>query len=504
MKPILSAMLWCLAIIAINGCKKHDFPFPGNKTFDLEFYGLTEGNTLVKLHGKKPGQSYSPVSVTGLQQGEKLLAIDFRPATGQLYGLGNSNRLYIINHVTGAATALGTEAFTPALNGTVAGFDFNPTVDRIRVVTANGQNLRLHPELGTVAFVDGNLNPGTPAVNAVAYLNNFAGATATTLFNIDVASGKLYRQDPPNNGTLVEVGSLNENISGEGGFDISPDNKYALAALGKSDKNGAKQMLYHVDLNSGKLSGICELDKKIIGLAIPTNPVAYAADGSNNLHIFNPAMPGTTISKPISGMQSGETVAGLDMRPVTGQLYALGSTNRIYTINTATGGATAISATPFAAVAAGVSYGFDFNPVVDRIRVVNSNGANMRVHPVTGELAATDANLNPGSPAVSAAAYTNSFPGTTSTVLFDIDHAAGKLYKQDPPNNGTLVEVGSLGVSINASNGFDIGGSSNNAWALLTSGGNTKLYSINLSTGKAQATGSFPVQATSFAVGAGF
>jgi hypothetical protein len=39
-----------------------------------------------------------------------------------------------------------------------ASLDFNPTVDRIRLVTASGQNLRLHPELGTVVATDGSIN----------------------------------------------------------------------------------------------------------------------------------------------------------------------------------------------------------------------------------------------------------------------------------------------------------------------------------------------------------
>ena len=56
----------------------------------------------------------------------------------------------------------GAPAFTPALSGTAFGFDFNPTVDRIRVVSDTGQNLRLNPDTGAVAAVDGALNQGRP------------------------------------------------------------------------------------------------------------------------------------------------------------------------------------------------------------------------------------------------------------------------------------------------------------------------------------------------------
>src|SRR5690606_11795882 len=119
--------------------------------------------------------------------------------------------------------------FSPAVNGTLLGFDFNPTVDRIRLVTDNEQNLRLHPETGMVVAIDGNLNPGDRTVNAVAYTNSFAGATQTTLFDIDLADGKLDKQSPPNDGTLPEFENLYLQADGEGAFDISPDNSVALA-----------------------------------------------------------------------------------------------------------------------------------------------------------------------------------------------------------------------------------------------------------------------------------
>lgn len=499
---ITGAML--LFVFAFVGCKKLDLPNPPGKSLDLEFFALTEDNNIVKIDGRKKGEFGTSFLISGLQSGEKILAIDFRPATGQLYGLGSTSRLYVINQSNGKAVAVSADAFSPALTSAVAGFDFNPTVDRIRVVTAGGQNLRLNPETGTVAMVDANLNPGTPGVTAVAYTNSFAGAASTILYDIDPAAGKLYKQDPPNNGVLVEVGSLNQEVTGEGGFDISPDNKFAIASFTKADKESSKNLLYTIDLNSGKLDYAFELKKKIVGLAIPTNPVAYAADLSGNLLIFNPEKPGTVITKAFMGLQTGETIVGLDFRPATAQLFALGSTNRIYAINTSSAAATAIGTSAFAAPVANVSYGFDFNPTVDRIRLVGSNGINLRLNPLTGGIAATDVNLNPGTPAVSAAGYTNSFAGSTATVLYDIEHSSGKLFKQDPPNNGTLVEVGSLGITIESANGFDIGGMSNKAWGIFTVGGTTSLYSVDLMTGKATAAGNFPSKVAGFTVGLGF
>ena len=468
---------------------------------NVEFFGLTATNALVKYNANNAGTAISTTAISGLQAGENILAIDFRPGTGQLYGLGSTSRLYIINQNSGAATALGTTAFTPALTGTLTGFDFNPTVDRIRVVTSSGQNLRLHPETGAVAATDGNLNPGTPTVSAAAYTNNTSGATATELFVIDATTKMLYKQDPPNAGTLVSIGDLSiaGTITGDGGFDIAAKDGTALANF----TVGGMNTLYQINLATGKATDLGTLGTAIIGIAIPSNPVAYAVDASNNLHTFNFNAPGTPITKAITNLQPSETIYGIDMRPATGQLFALGSTGRIYVLNTATGAATMIGVGP-TAILDGTDFGFDFNPVPDRIRIVSNTGQNLRVNPNDGLLAATDGVLNPGTPNVTAAAYTNSFPGTATTTLYDIDSTTDMLYIQNPPNNGTLAVVGALGVNVTATNGFDIGGTSNMAYAILTVGGANGIYTINKDTGAATMLTSFPASVKGFAVGLGF
>lgn len=487
----------------LTSCDKDDnddmIPVPVVKPNQV-FYGVTSTNNLVKYNANAVETPLANITISGLPAGEKILAIDFRPATGQLYGLGNSSRLFIIHTETGAATALGTAPFTPAISGTLVGFDFNPTVDRIRLVTSAGQNLRLNPETGTVAATDMPLNPGTPAVSAAAYTNSVAGAASTVLFDIDAAAGKLYKQDPPNNGTLVEVGSLTITAGNESGFDISPDNSVALASF----NIGANNVLHQIDLTTGKATSLGNISVPIVGLAIPTNPVAYTVDNNNNLQIFNLTTPGTPVSKAITGLQAGENILGIDMRPATGQLLALGSSSRLYAINMSSGAVTSLSAAPFATLLSGTTFGFDFNPTVDRIRVVSNTGQNLRLNPLTGDIAAVDMPLNPGTPAVSAAAYTNNFPGATTTVLFDIDPSTDRLYAQNPPNNGTLVDIGPLGIDITADNGFDIGGTSNKAYAVLTVGSTTKLYSINITTGAATELTAFPNGVRGFAVGLGF
>ena len=187
---------------------------------------------------------------------------------------------------------------------------------------------------------------------------------------------------------------------------------------------------------------------------------------------------------------------GIDFRPLTGQLFGVGSSSRVYTLDTATGVATAVGA-PFAPFISGNNFGVDFNPTVDRIRLVSDAGQNLRLNPITGASAAVDTTLayaagdvNFGnSPFIVSAAYTNNFSGAVTTTLYDIDSRAGVLVIQNPPNNGTLNTVGSLGVAATGPVGFDIARADGVAYASLTVGGVSGLYRINLATGAATSLG---------------
>jgi hypothetical protein len=498
-------LTWASALLiglTVTSCNKTDEETPAVAKPDLTFFALVNGQQLLKINAQKSDMATATTTITGLMTNDALTAIDFRPATGELYGVSTMNRLYVINQETGAARVIGSAMLSPAISGSAVGLDFNPTVDRIRLVTNTGQNLRLHPETGAVVATDGVINgSGNLGVEAVAYTGNVAGSTSTILYDIDPKTDKLYKQDPPNNGTLVEVGALGVDISASAGFDINPAGDVALAAV----MVGSQWQLHRVDLTTGKLTNLGALPAgNITGLAIPTTPVAYAVDESNNLLIFNFMSVGTPISKPITGLQTGESVVGLDFRPVNGQLYALGTSSRLYVLNTSSGAATVVGSSLFATVLSGASFGFDFNPTVDRIRCIGNTGQNLRLHPDTGGIAAVDGLLNPSTPRVTASAYTNNFAGTTSTILYNIDVMTDKLTRQDPPNNGTQVEVGNLGVNAEDASGFDIGGRSNMAYATLLVGGRSSVYAINLTTGAATKMGDLPTPVRAFAIGLGF
>lgn len=143
-KLLASIYLSIGAVIIFSACSK-DEKFTVIKP-DQQFFAVTSNNQLMRLNANAVETPISTTSINGLQTGENILAIDFRPATGELYAVTNTSRLYIINTANATARVVGTSAFNPAISGTTVGFDFNPTVDRIRLVTSTGQNLRLHPE----------------------------------------------------------------------------------------------------------------------------------------------------------------------------------------------------------------------------------------------------------------------------------------------------------------------------------------------------------------------
>lgn len=510
--PIKSLAAGLTLLFATTGCDHRTAPDPATLP-DQTVYALNNVNQLLQLNIRNSNSPTTTTTITGadLQNGERIVSIDFRPATGQLYGVSNQSRVFVINTATAVARPIATAAFSPTITGDIVSIDFNPTVDRIRLVTNTGQNLRLNPETGTVVATDVAINGVTGAtVAGVAYTNNVAGATSTTLYDIDPATDRLYIQNPPNNGTLVDVGSLGLNITGAAGFDISPtDNTQGLVAV---TFNGASE-LQQINLSTGRLQKLGNLPGAIIGLAIPTMPVAYAIDGgTNNLLIFNPMNPSVVTTKTLTGLAVGENILGIDSRPVNGQLFMVSSASRMYVVGV--NATTAWTATPIGAAAAftltGTDFGFDFNPTVDRIRVVSNTGQNLRLNPNDGTVAGTDTPLTlapaPGTPNVTAVAYTNNFAGATTTTLYDIDSATDMLYVQNPPNNGTLVSVAPLGIDVDGVNGFDIGGTSGTAYALFRVGGVTRVYTVNLTTGAATAGAAIPGNPAprGFTLGLGF
>ncbi len=236
---------------------------------------------------------------------------------------------------------------------------------------------------------------------------------------------------------------------------------------------------------------------------------AYALSGST-LVSFNPAFPLAGTSIPVTGPT--ETLVGIDVRPSNGLLYGLGvnaatDTATLYNISVLTGVATIVGSfgPALGLDLPGSGYGFDFNPVVDRIRVTTETGLNFRVNPNNGSLTGIDTAIL-GS-AISGVAYTND--ETTNggvTAQYSLDAISNTLKIANGPggpNGGIQNPVGSVGVNFSTANGFDIppgvdtlvansGVPSGSGLALLTVGvGTVQLYSIDLVSGAGTLIGFF-------------
>ncbi len=247
---------------------------PGAASAAEAFYGVTQDNRLVTFQSDNVTNVEPSHAITGLPGGENIVGLDVRPLDGQLYALGKTSRLYVINPRTGAARQVGATPFIPVLAGASFGFDFNPTVDRIRVTSDAEQNLRLNPDNGTVAGVDTNLayapgDPGAgtnPSVAGSAYTNSFAGATSTTLYDIDNARHALVIQNPPNDGTLTTVGALGTTNNAVA-FDIGEGNVGYAVFNGEQNR----QNLSRIDLSNGHATQATNFfigtDQPLVGLA---------------------------------------------------------------------------------------------------------------------------------------------------------------------------------------------------------------------------------------------
>jgi hypothetical protein len=227
MKTLIGILVLALALLAV----------PDRASAET-IIGLTTGNQLFTFDSATPGSISAPLPVTGLLPATTLVGIDFRPVDQRLVGVGQAGgtgTVYAIDPQTGAATSINT-GFT--LTGTAFGVDFNPVPNALRIVSNTGQNLRIvNGGTGTVN-TDSALNPGTPSVVGAAYSNNFAGATVTTLFDINnsgsatlVTQGGPNGVPSPNTGQLFPVGSLGVNTTDQVGFDISPNSGVAFASL---------------------------------------------------------------------------------------------------------------------------------------------------------------------------------------------------------------------------------------------------------------------------------
>lgn len=465
-------------------------------------FALHDGNEIVRFDSATPATT-TATAVTGLAAGESLVGIDFRPADRKLYGLTDQGRLYSIATETGAATLVYTSSV--ALVGTSFGVDFTPQNDRLRVLSDAEQSFKIDMATG-VATADPALAYGAtddnfgaaPNVTAFAFTNSVAGVHSAGLYLIDTGTDTIGTLLVPT-GQLTTIWTLGVDATGSAALDISPRGNTAYAALTVAASTG----LYRIDLLYGTptLLGTIGSGASVRGLAVepPPPPAAVEVFGvseANELVRFSSVDPAavTTIG-PVTGLQEGELIVGIDFRPADLVLHGVGNAARLYTIDTATGAATLVGPLPSAFL--GESFGVDFDPVADRLRIVTNEKENLRVDPANASVT-TDANLAYAAadtyagqdPSIVALGYTNDFAGAATTALYAIDERQDSLATIDPPNDGTVRTVGPLGIFAGPNSALDVHGPANLAFAALTNDGVwTAFCSVDLATGQATLIG---------------
>ncbi len=465
-------------------------------------YGLTTTNTIIIFDTATPGTIVRtlPINFFSGVPPETILAIS-TPRNNQVVALA-SHHLYSIDLVNGYADLLKT--FSTPFNGTAFGVDENPIDHSVRIVSDTGQNLRYSGGKGGSLTTDPNLSPPGSVV-ACAYTNAFFGifATTTTLYGIDSASDTLVRQGSidgtpisPNSGAITAIGPLGVDTTASAGLAIGFNNQ-AFGSLTVGGVSG----LYTIDLSTGAASLVGNfsggLTIRSLAVSSPVAVTLYGLADGNNLITFNSTTPGTIRSTvPITGLQPGETIVGIDEQPQTAQLYGVGSSSRLYSIDATTGAATPVGPVPFSPALNGSAYGVTFDrPGLAsssfRVEAVADSGQDLTLDSRSG-IASANPPLPPGSHVVAATTVVLNFGEASNGQPYGIDSASDQLVVLPGAN-----PVGSLGVdttdvaAMTTFAVFDEGRRTFNApaWAALQVGGLSRLYMIDLATGAATLIG---------------
>ncbi|MDX2033560.1 MAG: DUF4394 domain-containing protein [Blastocatellia bacterium] len=162
-------------------------------------YALNNDNTIFVL---KPGtRAFTRLGRVNVNKIDgNLIGIDFRPADGNgnaLHGLTDTGNVYQISLV---APTIGEPTFVSKTTTRFSGgyqslMDFNPTLNALRLIGANDQNLAMVNSSGNLnvtaaqtpmAYAQGDVNQGVdPNIAGGTYSNNYAGAPNTLFYGID-------------------------------------------------------------------------------------------------------------------------------------------------------------------------------------------------------------------------------------------------------------------------------------------------------------------------------
>lgn len=332
--------------------------------------GVTAGAfpDVVLVDSAAPQAPIARTPVLGLMRGEAITGVDQRPSTGEVFALTNANRVLVLDPATGQTRQLGVPVDATVISGAQpVGIDFNPVVDRLRLVDAgDDHNVRLNPLTfallapadNDLAYIGGDLNSGAdPSIMAAAYDRNDGDpATPTTLFSVDSALDLVARQGAidgnagdgagggtPNGGLLTTLGPLGVDITETGGFDIARGPAGSGTGVGWAAlqrQGDAMSTLYSVNIAAAaggpaRATPVGAIGVPLIGaLTVVGGGVIRAAATSGaegGQAIVTIERLGDSLEPVTVGYRTADrtAVAGLDYSPVAGILaFALGERSK--------------------------------------------------------------------------------------------------------------------------------------------------------------------------------
>ena len=330
-------------------------------------------------------------------------------------------------------------------------------ITRNNVTSSVGSQIALGGGVTSVTITDNFIEGG---VSRGIRLGAFGGTGA----NANIAVGCNSIQGNAISGLEVAnyTGSLNA-IGNWWGSATGPTIASNPGGTGQSISDPGGQVLFQNFLTTR-----ADQQAAAPGYQCDSSAIIYAVDSLNNLLRFDSSAPATILSSgAITGLNPAEVILGIDVRPSTGELFVVGSDERLYVIDPATAAATlraeltaapADATSPFAAFAT-TEAGVSFNPVADiagnpSLRVVTASGENLRINVINGQVT-TDTNVN-GANSVRAIAYSNNdlYPDT-STSLYGYDFITDEMFLGTNPNGGAYTLIGASGLITSGNPNLD-------------------------------------------------
>jgi Domain of unknown function (DUF4394)/PEP-CTERM motif len=240
----------------------------------------------------------------------------------------------------------------------------------------------------------------------------------------------------------------------------------------------------------GCLWGLCGL--MFVGVrANAAHELMYAVEEYGNLISFYSDAPQIIRSAiPITGLQSGETLRGIDMG-ANGLLYALGSSSRLYTINPNTGALSGVGG-QFSTLLNGITFGMDIGPT--GVCVTSDLGQSLLINTTTG---AATVQASPayaaGDPHFGLTATIDALAYNPASGTWIAGDSGFNSFASFTPSTGSLSTIGPAGFDFSRFNGLDFSQVSGilyfASWDDDKGDPAANLYAVSPTTGKATLIG---------------